>query len=75
MVSEADAMVMFWWRLSIVLNRQAELYKILCLHFCLCCHDNSVHQVCPTQSAALHEFRILKSSDQHAHQCRSLFTA
>lgn len=22
--------------------------------FCLCCHDNSVHQVCPTQSIALH---------------------
>lgn len=37
--------------LSIHLNRQAELFKTRC--FYLCCHDNVVHQVCPTQSATL----------------------
>lgn len=62
-ISTATATDLFYWCISIHLNRQAELFKTLCLHFCLCCHDNLVNQVCPTQSATLRgKKRVWKAS-------------
>jgi len=56
-------MDLFYWRISIHLNRQAELFKTLCLHFYLCCHDNVVHQVCPN----LQLYRVWKGYGKQAY--------